>query len=149
MLHQGNALSITENMKLLDNNCIPKNFTTTTIIFHTLFVYGVVKRNLLQPFSHNYHLTSLITYVVCVNATHKCQELHFKVDSERWITFFFLFWETFSWQLYFFSEFLSEICWEVAEEIFFMVSFCSSLISQHITYSTTTTTIKRNPLFLK
>ena len=68
----------------------------------------------LQPFSQDYSLASHINHVVCVNFICEWRDLQFNIDSWRQI-----FWETFSWQVYFLSEFLPETCWEeVAEEIF-------------------------------
>ena len=80
----------------------------------------------LQPLSLDYGLVSHITHVVCVNFLREWRDQQFNVDPEWQI-----FWETFSWQVYLFSEFLPEICWR---NIFFHISFWSRalrLISQH------------------
>ena len=37
----------------------------------------------LQPFSKDYNLVSLTTYVVCINLIYEWQNLQFTVDSKR------------------------------------------------------------------
>ena len=91
-------------------------------------------------------LDSHNSYVVCVNFMHKWQDQQYKVDSERQI-----FWRNFPLQFYLLSEFLPAICWdEIAEKMIFLFLFemwprawtlALSLISQHITYLTTTTSM--------
>ena len=80
----------------------------------------------LQPCSQNYGLASHTTHAVCVNFIREWRNLQFNVDSVRQI---------FSWQFYLLSEFLTEICWEeVAEKIFFHISFSWSCMTWGLNY---------------
>ena len=90
-------------------------YITTHYILACIHTYIIGHYNpsirIIDPVSH-------ITYVMCVNFIHKWRDLQFKVDSERQI------WETFHGNFIYFSEFLSEICWEeIAEEILFVFRF--------------------------
>ena len=81
----------------------PLNMLQSNSIYTYTYIHTYIHNWPLQPFSQNYGLASLITYVVCIDFIRELWDLQFNVDPERQI-----FWETFSWQVYLLSEFLQK-----------------------------------------
>ena len=95
-------------------------FSKQVSVLHT-YIIGLYNHSVkpLQPFSQDYGLASLITHIVWVNFICEWWYLQFNVGSERQLV-----WETFSWQVYFLSEFLADICGKViTEEIYSVFHF--------------------------
>ena len=90
-----------------------------------------VAEDILQPFRQDYAPTSHITHVVRVNFIHEWRNLQFQVDSERQT-----YWETFSWQVYFYSQ---SLCQKSAQRklpkiYFFFIFLKDYVLASHTTH---------------